>query len=493
MQQFIEIAYAVHDHYGNYYEYLGISLVSVMENTKESLRFHILCDETLSGKAREELRLICEGYGQQIVFHDIALDERIVIEELLTSGYCEGILYRLYLPELLPDIPRIIYLDVDIIANGDISKLWEFDISGGAIAGRWDPPLLGYKPLDAEAAGKAAPFRESTDWNRYINSGVLVMDLDRIRKGHRLIEEAIDFWRCYGMMLPDQDVLNFCLREERRFIPIEYNLPNRSTTPLQKGLFYHYTYQQEMAYKLDPVDNLVISCWEKTPFYRQGCDKKEKIMYLRRIKSRREVYERLQKIRPLRDDEVLGYARSLFLYGDFMRLKDYLSEEMNKISCGAEAENSRIMQLNMASYLARAHMELGEKKKAAEVLEASVSYDPESSYIAQNAREMIQRYELGDAYYENGQYPEAHKMYLSCLYFGTEEKTDISVRALSHLIKCEIKMEQTDSAKEHLCMLMSIRPFAEETRLWKLQIEIAERKIKKREAQDSEGVYLGSL
>lgn len=50
---------------GSYYEYLGISLVSVMENTRESQRFHILCDGTLSDSARDELRRICEGYGQE--------------------------------------------------------------------------------------------------------------------------------------------------------------------------------------------------------------------------------------------------------------------------------------------------------------------------------------------------------------------------------------------------------------------------------------------
>lgn len=40
----IEIAYAIHDYYGNYYEYLAVSLVSVMENTKVPLSFHVICD-----------------------------------------------------------------------------------------------------------------------------------------------------------------------------------------------------------------------------------------------------------------------------------------------------------------------------------------------------------------------------------------------------------------------------------------------------------------
>ena len=484
MQHFIEIAYSVHDYSKNYHEYLGISLVSVMENTKEQLRFHILCDKTLTDTAREELSGICEGYGQKVNFYDIELDERIDIPSLLTSGYSEGILYRLYLPELLPDISRIIYLDVDIIANGDIRDLWEFDLSGCSVAGRWDPPLVGYKPLEPEAFERAMPFWESTDWNRYINSGVLVMDLDRIRNVHRLLEEAIDFWNRYGMILPDQDVLNFSLRDEKCLIPIRFNLPNRRATLLENGFFYHYTYQQEMADKLDPIDKQILAYWEKTPFFKPGYGKKEKILYLRRIKSRKEVYERLSKIRPLNNDEILGCARSLFLSGDFRELKDYLSEKMNEISIESEYADSRPMQLNLTFYLARACKELGETQEAVEVLERSVSYSADSSYINQSAREMSQRYYLGDAYYDNGQYQKAQQMYLSCLYFGTEEKMEIAVRALSRLIKCEIKMEQILSAKEHLGMLMSIVPASDEAKLWKFQIELADRKIKKRKAHE---------
>lgn len=64
----IEIAYAIHDYYGTYYEYLGVSLVSVMENTKAALNFHVLCDATLTAAAREQLTKICQSYDQQIFF-----------------------------------------------------------------------------------------------------------------------------------------------------------------------------------------------------------------------------------------------------------------------------------------------------------------------------------------------------------------------------------------------------------------------------------------
>lgn len=138
-------------------------------------------------------------------FYDIALDERVSIVDLLKAGYSEGILYRLYLPELLLEIPKIIYLDVDVLANGDIRDLWNVDVEEYAVAGRWDPPLLGFKPVEEKLRKKCQPFWESMDWQSYINSGVLVLNLEKIKQEHHLLEEAISFWDRYGMMMPDQD------------------------------------------------------------------------------------------------------------------------------------------------------------------------------------------------------------------------------------------------------------------------------------------------
>ncbi len=41
---------------------------------------------------------------------------------------------RFLLPDLLPDVDRIIYLDVDTIMKGDIAELWNMDLHGNVIA-----------------------------------------------------------------------------------------------------------------------------------------------------------------------------------------------------------------------------------------------------------------------------------------------------------------------------------------------------------------------
>ena len=110
----IDIVHAVHDHFNSYYEYLGVSMLSVMENTMEALWFPILCDDLLTSEARRALCAMCTRFSQEVVFHAMAPDPRIPVVELLKSGYNEGILYRLYLPKLLPEMEKLLYLDADI-------------------------------------------------------------------------------------------------------------------------------------------------------------------------------------------------------------------------------------------------------------------------------------------------------------------------------------------------------------------------------------------
>ena len=36
--------------------------------------------------------------------------------------------YRIFLPELLPDVDRVLYLDADTIAVDSLAPLWEIDL-----------------------------------------------------------------------------------------------------------------------------------------------------------------------------------------------------------------------------------------------------------------------------------------------------------------------------------------------------------------------------
>jgi len=54
--------------------------------------------------------------------------DRKKFEKLPTTWLSQETYYRLDLPDLLSKDKKIIYLDVDIVVNGDISELIEIDL-----------------------------------------------------------------------------------------------------------------------------------------------------------------------------------------------------------------------------------------------------------------------------------------------------------------------------------------------------------------------------
>jgi lipopolysaccharide biosynthesis glycosyltransferase len=108
---------------------------------------------------------------------------------------------RLLIPDLVPrDLQRIIYLDVDLILQDDIARLWEADLAG--------------RPLGAvvDAGRDAAAFASEHGLQaggRYFNSGMLVIDLDRMRESG-LMARAFALAQANTYAFEDQDALNIC-------------------------------------------------------------------------------------------------------------------------------------------------------------------------------------------------------------------------------------------------------------------------------------------
>lgn len=102
---------------------------------------------------------------------------------------------RCYFFDLLPHEPKVIYMDLDIMIERDISELWNMDLQGHEIAGVVDAKvwMFGYHYI-----------KHPTE---YINSGCIVMDLDLIRKNGTgwKMHDMLSTW---PLKMPDQDAIN---------------------------------------------------------------------------------------------------------------------------------------------------------------------------------------------------------------------------------------------------------------------------------------------
>jgi lipopolysaccharide biosynthesis glycosyltransferase len=206
----------------NYLPHLGVMLHSLLRSTpSRPLRIHLMVSMPLLAEQHDRLLSVVQPLGGQLEL--LHISDRM-LEGLPTApGFHRSIWHRVLLPDLLPQVPRILYLDADMVITDDLRPLWETPLG------------------DHLYAAVAAPFYpgQSSAWvsrlgvpvESYISSGVLLMDLEGMRR-----EGAVAAIRAYAASHPDnpapeQDALNAlfhrrCLRVHPRWNvqPIFYDI-----------------------------------------------------------------------------------------------------------------------------------------------------------------------------------------------------------------------------------------------------------------------------
>lgn len=189
----------------NYLPFLSVALRSMTDNlgSESRVRVHVLNDG-LSEEGRARLAAM-QTDRVSIGFVDVRAEIAPILEKLnLRDYYTPSIYYRLFIPTLFPEYSKAIYLDADIVVNGDITALYNVPLGERLVAAVPDDIIASHEDFRLYAeGGLGIPYR------RYFNSGVLVMNLDQFRlQGIR--ERFLYLFETYHFdtVCPDQDYLN---------------------------------------------------------------------------------------------------------------------------------------------------------------------------------------------------------------------------------------------------------------------------------------------
>jgi lipopolysaccharide biosynthesis glycosyltransferase len=200
-----------------YARHTGAMLHSVLAHSG-GLRVHVHYLHGPGFPSRDAVLLsqLVRGEGGTIDFHEIP-DERVAGLPTV-AGITAPMWYRIFLPELLPDTERVLYLDADTIALDDLGLLWETDLDGA-----WVGAVTNVFQLDH----LHRPWELGIDPRAYFNSGVLLMNLEQMRRDGRG-EALLSHARTLGAdtMWPDQDTLNAVLGERRVALHPRWNAMN---------------------------------------------------------------------------------------------------------------------------------------------------------------------------------------------------------------------------------------------------------------------------
>jgi lipopolysaccharide biosynthesis glycosyltransferase len=187
---------------GGYVRHSAAMLHSVLAETGPTrFRVHYLHDPALERESLEGLTRMVEGLGARIDLLPVP-DERLA--GLPTQGFTlKATWYRIFLPELLPNVDRILYLDGDLLALESVAELWATDLTGHAAAA-----VANVLPHHYAERLRAA----GLDPSGYFNAGVLLMNLEQMRS-----QDSSAALLAYGrehadhLVLRDQDALNAVL------------------------------------------------------------------------------------------------------------------------------------------------------------------------------------------------------------------------------------------------------------------------------------------
>lgn len=227
------IVYASDDRFA---EIMGVSVVSLFENSKDmnDIIVYIL-DSGISESNRQKIYSVCQYYHRHapiwIQAKDISsvLGIDVAVDRGSLSQYA-----RLFVSSVLPkDLSRVLYLDCDIIIDKSIRELWNLDLQGKTIAALMDAfskhyrANIGLKPNDI-----------------MFNSGVMLIDL-LLWKDQKVEEHLLQFIadRKGKIQQGDQGALNAILSNDTFCFEPRFN----SVT-----IFFDFTYKEMMVYRKPP-------------------------------------------------------------------------------------------------------------------------------------------------------------------------------------------------------------------------------------------------
>lgn len=251
----ITIAFACDEKYA---QHVAVVMKSIFAHAEPNDRheFHILTMD-LTSKSKERLEEVAiEGKGT-LVFHK--LDSKY-LKGLPESRYTFNAYLRLFLPKIIDDLDKILYVDADIIVLDSLAELWNIPLKACPIAA---------------AVDSIEYFRESSaDYlrslslpagHKYFNSGVLLLNLRVLREIG--FTEKICAWMVDNLNLvthPDQNGLNVLLGGQVTYLHPRWNLQVPLINPVRFG--WGCTQQQAEAVANPAIVHYVTG---RKPWFRQ--------------------------------------------------------------------------------------------------------------------------------------------------------------------------------------------------------------------------------
>ena len=213
----IPIFFAIDD---GYIPFLAVSLQSLIENSKKE-NFYLI--KILYTNISEENQRKIQKFEQEnvsIEFVDLNYYIEKIKDKLYTRDYYSKTTYfRLLIPNLYPQYTKALYLDSDIVVLEDVADLYNTNMENYLVAAAPDDVIQTIKVFQ-EYAEKVVGV---ANYRNYFNAGVLLMNLDELRKFNFQEKFLYSLDKIKFSVAQDQDYLNRLCKGRVKIVDPNWN------------------------------------------------------------------------------------------------------------------------------------------------------------------------------------------------------------------------------------------------------------------------------
>ena len=237
-QNEIPVFFSIDD---NYASLLAVALNSAIKNCSPENKYKaIILYKDLSEENKKRLSAFSAD-NFTVEFFEMKNGLESITDRMSNRLRCDyftlTIYFRLFIPAMFPQYDKGIYIDSDVVVPGDLAELFNTDIGDNLIGACTDksvaevPELVHYMQ---DAVG--------VDSKKYINSGVLLMNLKKLRElkfdAHFL--HLLNTYH-FDCIAPDQDYLNAVCNGKIYYLDECWDaMPNDNNPPLENPKIIHY-------------------------------------------------------------------------------------------------------------------------------------------------------------------------------------------------------------------------------------------------------------
>lgn len=224
-----------------YAPYLDVAINSIIDNASKNYEYKIIVlYQELSQENRKKIAdKSAENFEISFVYMKEGL-EHITdrVENRLRCDYFTLTIYfRLFIADMFTQYDKGIYIDSDIVVPGDISQLYNLELGDNIIGACPD-----HSVVDVPELARYMEYAVGVDKHKYINSGVLLMNLKEMRE-KQFSKRFLTLLNKYHFdcIAPDQDYINAMCSGKILYLDEVWDaMPTEGKKPLENPNLIHY-------------------------------------------------------------------------------------------------------------------------------------------------------------------------------------------------------------------------------------------------------------